>query len=99
MEDPHGSATVEIGVCFSRGRHRSVALEFMLRSIPGVYRCNVLPTKYLEYDDGNWNHLSFSCHSCRDGNPYKTLLRQKFRDVASSVLQAGVEAACKSSSL
>ena len=25
MEDPHGSANVEIGVCCSRGRHRSVA--------------------------------------------------------------------------
>ena len=65
MEDPHGSANVEIGVCCSRGRDRSVALEFMLKSILEVYRCNVLPTKYLEYDAGNWSHLCFSCHNCR----------------------------------
>ena len=67
MEDPHGSANVEMGVCCSRGRHRSVALEFMLRSILEVYRCKVLPTKYLEYDAGNWSHLCFSCHNCREG--------------------------------
>ena len=61
MEDPHGSANVEIGVCCSRGRHRSVALEFMLRSI----LCNVLPTKYLEYDAGNWSHLPIRLYSGR----------------------------------
>ena len=66
-EDPHGSANVEIGVCCSRGRHRSVTLEFMLKSILEVYRCNVLPTKYLEYDAGNRSHLCFSCHNCREG--------------------------------
>ena len=96
MEDPCGSAKVDIGVCCSRGRHRSVALEFMLRSILEVYRCNVLPTKYLEYDAGNWSHLCFSCHCCREGNPYKTLLRQQLHDVAESVLQRCVAAADES---
>ena len=42
LEDPVGSKHVQIGVCCSGGRHRSVACEFLLSSIPEIYACSAM---------------------------------------------------------